>query len=193
MTPRVINGHEIKPCADLRGADLSNADLRGADLSDADLRGADLRGAALRCADLRGASLCNASLCNAKLRGADLLGADLRGASLCNADMRAANLRSANLHHANMSGAIVDEHGGHWDVLCWPWLHAHRYDAEMRVPGVVRIGCTTCTIDDWLGEQGQLLAEREGCLGSLEQQTLVSWLEMLRDVDPERLGWRPGT
>ena len=73
-------------CADLRGADLSDANLRCADLSDAnlsdanlrgaDLRGADLRGADLRCADLRGADLSDANLRGADLRGADLSDAD---------------------------------------------------------------------------------------------------------------------
>lgn len=116
-----------------------------------------------------------------------LTGANLRGANL-----RGAFLTGANLTDADLAGAVVDASGGHWDAPCWPWLRGHRYDAEMRTPGVVRIGCTTMTIDEWLGEQGQKLAETEGCLGSLEQQTLVSWLEMLRDVDAERLGWRAG-
>ena len=39
-------------CADLRGADLSDANLRCADLSDANLSDANLRGADLRGADL---------------------------------------------------------------------------------------------------------------------------------------------
>ena len=45
----LINGleFEIKPFADLRGADLSGANLRGANLSGADLRGANLWGANL--------------------------------------------------------------------------------------------------------------------------------------------------
>ncbi len=67
-----VNGYEIEPCADLRGANLRFADLWEADLWEADLRGANLRGA-----DLRGANL----------RGADLWGADLWGANLSNTDL----------------------------------------------------------------------------------------------------------
>ena len=54
-----INGkdYDIKPFANLRGADLSYANLIGADLSGADLIGADLHGA-----DLSGANLCSADL-----------------------------------------------------------------------------------------------------------------------------------
>ena len=44
----IINGYEIKPGANLSGADLSGANLRGADLSGANLRGANLSGANLR-------------------------------------------------------------------------------------------------------------------------------------------------
>lgn len=40
-----INGHEIKPYAQLHGANLSGADLRSANLSGANLSGADLSGA----------------------------------------------------------------------------------------------------------------------------------------------------
>ena len=62
-----INGYEIGPYTNLRGANLRDADLSGADLRGADLRYANLSGANLRYADLRGANL----------SGADLGGADL--------------------------------------------------------------------------------------------------------------------
>ena len=39
----IINGKEISPGVDLRGADLSGVDLRRADLRGADLSGVDLR------------------------------------------------------------------------------------------------------------------------------------------------------
>jgi hypothetical protein len=67
-----INGKEveIKPLADLSGANLSSADLSGADLYGANLSGADLSGA-----DLYGANLSGADL-----SGADLYGANLSGA-----------------------------------------------------------------------------------------------------------------
>lgn len=67
-----INGHEIKPYANLSGVDLSGADLSYADLSDADLRYADLRGAILTGADLTRANLSAAILINANLSGVDL-------------------------------------------------------------------------------------------------------------------------
>jgi uncharacterized protein YjbI with pentapeptide repeats len=50
-------GYEIKPFANLRGADLCGADLCGANLRCADLSGANLRGADLSGANLRGADL----------------------------------------------------------------------------------------------------------------------------------------
>ena len=49
-----INGYEIKPRADLKGANLKDADLSFANLKDADLRGADLRGANLEGLNLFG-------------------------------------------------------------------------------------------------------------------------------------------
>ena len=125
-----VNGYEIKPYADLYGANLIGADLYGANLSGANLyganliganlrgvnlRGADLRGANLRGADLRGANLSGANLYGANLiganlygvnlRGADLYGADLRGANLIGANLSGANLRGANLYGANLYGA----------------------------------------------------------------------------------------
>jgi len=64
-----VNGYEIGPYADLRGADLREAKLFGADLRMADLKWADLRGV-----DLRGADLFRADLTRANLSGADLSG-----------------------------------------------------------------------------------------------------------------------
>jgi hypothetical protein len=92
-----INGHEIKP-----GADLRNADLRGADLRGANLRNANLMGANLRNADLTGANLENAILENAILRNANLSYANLRNAKLRGADLKCANLMGANLYGANL-------------------------------------------------------------------------------------------
>ena len=62
-----INGdvYEIRPNANLKGANLSGADLRGTNLSGADLRGVYLRGT-----DLRGANLKNTLLTKADLRNA---------------------------------------------------------------------------------------------------------------------------
>ena len=70
----IIKGHDIKPFANLSGANL-----RGADLCDANLCGANLSSA----------NLCDANLSGADLRGANLCDANLRGASLlCTSNMR---------------------------------------------------------------------------------------------------------
>lgn len=70
----LINGkeYEIKPYADLTGANLRRADLRGKYLRGADLTGADLRGADLRGADLTGANLTGADFSGAYLSGTNL-------------------------------------------------------------------------------------------------------------------------
>ena len=97
-----VNGYDIKPCADLQGANLLGADLQGANLLGANLRGANLQGAYLRGAYLRGAYL----------RGADLRGADLRGAYLQGAYLRGADLRGAKLTELQRARlSIVPESG----------------------------------------------------------------------------------
>ncbi len=105
-----INGHEIKPLVNLRGADLSGDNLRGADLSEANLSGANLSGANLSGANLSGANLFKADLLKADLSGANLGGADLSeanlsGANLGEANLGGANLSGANLFKADLSGA----------------------------------------------------------------------------------------
>jgi len=104
-----INGHVIKPGADLRGVDLQGADLRGANLQDVNLQGANLRGANLRGAfrytNLRGADLRGVDLQGADLRGANLQDVDLRGANLQDVDLQYANLRDADLGDADLRGA----------------------------------------------------------------------------------------
>ena len=99
-----INGYEIKP-----GANLVGANLRGANLVNADLRYANLEGADLWSANLRGANLWSANLRGANLWCADLVGADLRGANLQGADLRGANLQGADLEGANITGTIFEK------------------------------------------------------------------------------------
>ena len=101
----MVNGYEIRPHADLHGANLSDADLREANLSDADLREANLRGADLTGADLREAGLYGVNLYGANLTGADLRGANLRVVNLSKANLSEANLRGADLHGADLRGA----------------------------------------------------------------------------------------
>tara|TARA_Y100000034_G_scaffold122472_1_gene167949 strand:- start:420 stop:791 length:372 start_codon:yes stop_codon:yes gene_type:complete len=85
--------YEIKPGANLNGADLYRENLYLADLRGAYLKGANLYGANLYLADLRGAYLIGADLEGANLIGADLEGANLKGAKLLGADLEGANLK----------------------------------------------------------------------------------------------------
>ena len=94
-------------CANLTGADLSDANLGCANLSDANLTGADLEYANLTCASLTGADLTGADLRVAILRGANLKGANLEYANLQGADLRVAILRGANLKDAILRGAVL--------------------------------------------------------------------------------------
>lgn len=108
----VVNGYNIVPFANLRGADLSDADLRGTYLSGANLTGANLRGANLRSANLRDADLRNADLRSADLRDADLrsanfMGADLRVSKLLDTNLVGADFTNANLTSADLSGATI--------------------------------------------------------------------------------------
>lgn len=125
---------DIKPGADLSGAQLSGMDLEGRDLTgvnlyqanllgaklrDVNLSGANLHGARIAKTDLNGANLTGADLRDtklygadlryAKLSGADLLRADLRQADLRQADLRDTDLTDANLEGANLKGAILDK------------------------------------------------------------------------------------
>lgn len=82
-----LTSANIKPGADLRGADLSEADLDGVDLSRADLNGANLSEANLHEAnlseaDLGGIDLSEAILIDANLSRTFLLDADLSGIAL---------------------------------------------------------------------------------------------------------------
>ena len=79
------NVYEIKPDANLSGADLSGADLLEINLEGANLEGANLREASLIGASLEGANLKNADLFRVNLSGAYLFGANLEGAFLTDA------------------------------------------------------------------------------------------------------------
>lgn len=111
----LVNGYEVGPWEDLRGADLHGADLtwanlEGADLDSVNLQEADLRGVDLTLANLRDVNLQEADLRDAdlswtNLRGANLEGADLRGVNLTGASLRGANLQGTDLRGANLRGA----------------------------------------------------------------------------------------
>lgn len=100
---------DIKPRADLFGADLSGANLYGVNLSGADLAKADLSGANLASADLSGADLSVADLSDALLAEADLSKADLTSADLSGAQLRVADLSEANLLTATISDVTVNQ------------------------------------------------------------------------------------
>ena len=116
----IINGYNIKPEADLRGAKLAGANLTdakleraklayanltGANLTDAKLERAKLIRAILTGANLTGADLTRANFYRANLREANLTGANLTRANLRGADLRGANLTDANFYRADLRGA----------------------------------------------------------------------------------------
>jgi hypothetical protein len=97
-----VNGHKIKPRANLRDADLQSTNLSFADLSSANLTGAklnnvDLTGARLNNADLTGVDLTNADLTDAILWGVNLTNANLTNTTLFGTSLFGANLTNANL------------------------------------------------------------------------------------------------
>lgn len=104
-----VSADDIRPVADLREADLSEADLQEADLSEANLRETDLSEANLYRADLSEANLYRATLSEANLRGADLSKANLYLATLSEANLRGADLSEANLREADLSKANLRE------------------------------------------------------------------------------------
>jgi hypothetical protein len=88
----LVNGYEIRECANLRDANLRDANLSNANLRNAHLRNANLRYANLRDANLSNANLRYTDLSNANLSNANLRNAHLRNARLYNADLSDANL-----------------------------------------------------------------------------------------------------
>ena len=106
----LVSGELIFQCADLSGAQLSNAKLDGTNfirsrLNNAELDGGDFHGSNFNWANLAGADLNNANLANATFLKADLTGAILTDAFLENVDFLQANLTNANLKKAR----AVDE------------------------------------------------------------------------------------
>lgn len=99
---KTINGYEIRPHADLIGADLRYADLKGENLYDVLLSRANLYGADLSGADLSYAYLDNANLAHANLNGANLYHTNLHQAHLKLADLTSSNVTASNLSEANL-------------------------------------------------------------------------------------------
>ena len=100
----------LKPFADLRDMDFSNANLsgancRGANCRDANFGGANLGYANLGYAKLNGAYFTGANCRDANCRGANFHGANCRGADFHGADFSGAKLTGADFHGADFSGA----------------------------------------------------------------------------------------
>jgi len=128
----IVNGYEIKPNGDLKGANLAGANLSGLNLEGANLYQANLTNANLSGANLRNATFDSCAMVGANLTGvkarqatfnqasmarADLTGAELGLTSFCetnlyqakfiNADLTQADLKYAKLREANLTGANI--------------------------------------------------------------------------------------
>jgi hypothetical protein len=107
MTENEKMEYDIKPGADLKGANLSGSILFRANLSRAILSRANLSGSKLSRASLFGADLSRADLTGANLSRAILSRADLTGANLSSASLFGADLSRADLTGANLSSAVL--------------------------------------------------------------------------------------
>jgi len=56
-------------------------------------------------------------------------------------------------------------------------------------PGIVRIGCSELTVEQWLGDEGATLAEENG-VSDDDQCTLRQWMQRLAERT-EWDGWTP--
>ena len=93
---------DLKPDANLAGADLSHAVLEGKDLQGADLSDSKLHRANLMDALLNEATLAGANLTHANMRRAELVDVDMSDAMLDQADLRGAKLEGSNLSGSSM-------------------------------------------------------------------------------------------
>ena len=118
-----FGGNDLRPSADLRGADLGMAALGQADLAGADMSGAILTDSDLMEADLSGAVLLGAAMDWINMEGvvardANFSGAlfdnsygahgDFSGADFTGSDMTTFDLRNADLIGAVLINAIAD-------------------------------------------------------------------------------------
>lgn len=171
---RLRAGERIK---DLRGLDLEGLDLSEVNLSDSDLSGASLRRS----------DLSRATLYRVNLTGACLESVRLSEALLSDVTLAGALTRGLDTFQAQVERLHVE--GGHWKFF-WPTCRVGNLDAEMMLPGQVRIGCQTLGLEEWLGGTGKDLAKAFK-VGALEQAVLRQWLESLKASSWEGLGWVP--
>jgi hypothetical protein len=124
--------------------------------------------------------------------GADLRGANLRGVNLNRIDLRGADLRGVSFDGAYLLGSVWRRtrlhDNGVWNARP-PLCAAGDWYAMVVAPHTVRIGCSTHTIEEWLGDVGEELAD-ENDVPDHDRWHLRIWLEglALRDVWP---GWVP--
>lgn len=136
-----IRGHEIRPYADLYGANFYGADLRNA----------DLRNANLYCANLRNA--------------------DLRGANLRNANLRSADLYGANLEFAKLPGFQIPQEGElivwkklHNDTLCKLRIPKDSRRTASLVGRKCRAEFAEVIQGEGFSKHRELFEYREGCI-----------------------------
>lgn len=119
-TPFVPGPADLKPFADLTGAQLGQRvmeglDLQGADFTDANLSQTNLQDASLDQAiftntdltrsDMRRSNLTDADLHDARMDQADLRGAELRGTDLSDSTLTKTNFGGVSFFGADLSGA----------------------------------------------------------------------------------------
>jgi hypothetical protein len=154
---------ELLTAYDAGRRDFHDVDLREEDLGGADLSDADLRGADLRRADLR---------C------ADLRCADLSDAWLVSADLRGSRWHLTRLHAS-----------GTWSAPP-PRCSAGDWHAIVLAPGIVRIGCTTLSVAEWLERGADLAAQHH--VSPDDADTLRDWMSRLKERT-EWPGWEADT
>jgi uncharacterized protein YjbI with pentapeptide repeats len=131
-----INGYQLVPGADLRGAFLAGIGFTG------NLSGANLRGALLFSSNLNGINLEGANLEDANLQGVYLERANLQGANLTNVNLTGAHLNGINLRDAILNGARLDGahfvdndlRGANLEGFVRPLSYLDRFPPVVRAP-----------------------------------------------------------
>jgi hypothetical protein len=120
--------------------------------------------------------------------GVNLFMAFLRGANLEGVNLRGAYLEGAHLEGVHLGNGARFHRDGVWTQIP-PRCAAGDWWAICIAPGVVRIGCTTLSIDDWLGNKGELLANMNK-VSPMDRHVLHTWLTMLADIGNDIPGWK---
>ena len=125
-------------CAELYGADLTNAEMRNVNAKDScwcgviakegDFRLGNFTNGVLHnvnfsMAQLQGAVFTCSNLSETDFRGANMEGVDLLGACLKHSDLRGATLTKISVCDADFNGALIDTPEGHKVIQLVPYLH----------------------------------------------------------------------